>query len=290
MDNLSRARIFPEFFKGKDMSGSMRKFRLDDLHRLHPASLRVRNVGYDPRERIASGKRTYSTIDYLFIVKGRGRVEKNGTRRSVIGPAMIMVLPGETMEHVSEGEWELLYFGYEKETLSILESMNFIPPEYVWRLLEPSGTLRLYKAILQELANPYCSGFADRMDRLTQALVFESLMARNGDNREDDFIGKVIDYLETHCRQRLEMRDLPKKFGVSRALFYQKWNDRVSISPLRYMHGSKITEACRLMVQTDLKIHEIAERVGYDDPLYFSRKFRKITGESATLYRKRHRV
>jgi AraC-like DNA-binding protein len=47
--------------------------------------------------------------------------------------------------------------------------------------------------------------------------------------------------------------------------------------------------ARRLLAETDLPVREIATRLGYEDPLYFSRVFRKVVGLPATAYRERHR-
>jgi AraC-like DNA-binding protein len=46
-------------------------------------------------------------------------------------------------------------------------------------------------------------------------------------------------------------------------------------------------EAARLLRFTDLTAQEIAQRVGYDDPLYFSRAFKRRYGESPSAYRER---
>jgi len=48
-------------------------------------------------------------------------------------------------------------------------------------------------------------------------------------------------------------------------------------------------EAVRLLRFTDLTVGEIAHRVGYDDPLYFSRAFKRHAGEAPMAYRDRVR-
>lgn len=44
--------------------------------------------------------------------------------------------------------------------------------------------------------------------------------------------------------------------------------------------------ACFLLEQTSFKVSEIAEQLGYDDALYFSRVFRKVYGQAPSVYRK----
>ena len=47
----------------------------------------------------------------------------------------------------------------------------------------------------------------------------------------------------------------------------------------------KIARACYLLEVSDLPVAEVAQRFGFDDPYYFSRVFRKITGVSPSHYR-----
>lgn len=54
------------------------------------------------------------------------------------------------------------------------------------------------------------------------------------------------------------------------------------------MMRRRLEEACRLLVETRLKIGEIAAAAGFRDPLYFSRRFRLETGVTAAAYRRSH--
>jgi len=54
-----------------------------------------------------------------------------------------------------------------------------------------------------------------------------------------------------------------------------------------YINNLRIEEAGQLLQSTDWKVHEIARRVGYADPDYFVRKFKKARGFSPSQYRNR---
>ncbi|MCW2927785.1 MAG: Transcriptional regulator, AraC family, partial [Thermoleophilia bacterium] len=49
-----------------------------------------------------------------------------------------------------------------------------------------------------------------------------------------------------------------------------------------------MVEAQRLLRYTDLTVQQVAQRLGFDDPLYLSRAFKAHTGESPTLWRSSH--
>lgn len=51
----------------------------------------------------------------------------------------------------------------------------------------------------------------------------------------------------------------------------------------------KMKEACKLLRSTELYIYQIGQRLGYQDPYYFSRIFRKVVGVSPTEYQEKGR-
>ena len=60
--------------------------------------------------------------------------------------------------------------------------------------------------------------------------------------------------------------------------------------PARYVMNLRMREACRLLVETDKTVAEIADILSFEDPLYFSRRFSKMMGTPASDYRRRHAV
>lgn len=57
------------------------------------------------------------------------------------------------------------------------------------------------------------------------------------------------------------------------------------MSPMDYFIHLKLQKACLLLYTDDIKVKDIALLVGYDDPYYFSRLFKKYQGLSPDQYR-----
>lgn len=66
----------------------------------------------------------------------------------------------------------------------------------------------------------------------------------------------------------------------------RKYIGFVNFSPTQYILTIRVNNATSLLETTDYSMAEIAAIVGYDDPLYFSRLFRKLKGMSPSQYRK----
>lgn len=60
----------------------------------------------------------------------------------------------------------------------------------------------------------------------------------------------------------------------------------MGVSPIQYLINKRIAHAKHLLSTSDMPIAKIATECGYDDPVYFSQVFKRITGYSPTEYRK----
>ena len=75
-----------------------------------------------------------------------------------------------------------------------------------------------------------------------------------------------------------------KAVGVSRSHLYRVFMSNVGQSPIDYLTGYRISEACSLLKNTGLSIAEIAVSVGFFDQFYFSRVFKKVKGVPPSKY------
>ena len=73
--------------------------------------------------------------------------------------------------------------------------------------------------------------------------------------------------------------------GVSTSGFYRLFKEWAGISPNEYRTRMRISTAKSMLRQSNLGIGEIAARIGYADPYYFSRCFRRSVGVSPQQYR-----
>ncbi|MFP3091217.1 response regulator [Treponema sp. TIM-1] len=111
--------------------------------------------------------------------------------------------------------------------------------------------------------------------------------------RQENFalvkVREALDYLETHYDDpALSLQGLCKKLDISTSYFsavFKKHHDKTFVEELTAI---RIRKAMELLRTTDLMTYEIAEKIGYRDPHYFSLSFRKSTGLTTTEYRNAH--
>ena len=73
------------------------------------------------------------------------------------------------------------------------------------------------------------------------------------------------------------------KYSVSH--YSDLFKKKTGVPPMHYFNQLKIQKSCQYLYFTNLTIKEIGFKVGFDDPYYFSRMFKKLMGLSPVNYR-----
>jgi AraC-like DNA-binding protein len=92
-------------------------------------------------------------------------------------------------------------------------------------------------------------------------------------------------YLEERVDGAIRVSDLARLVGVSTSHLGALFRDATGGGVLAYHTALKMARARRLLDTTDLHVAEVAREVGYPDPFYFSRQFRRVHGVSPSDYR-----
>jgi AraC-like DNA-binding protein len=91
-------------------------------------------------------------------------------------------------------------------------------------------------------------------------------------------ISQAIGHLREHFDEPLKMDDFARQLGMSVSGFHHHFKSVTSMSPLQFQKQIRLQEARRLMLGEDLDAASAGFRVGYEDPSYFSRDYKKLFG------------
>lgn len=97
----------------------------------------------------------------------------------------------------------------------------------------------------------------------------------SGENRR---ISKAIETLRENFDRPLRIESLARDLGMSVSGFHHHFKSVTAMSPLQFQKQIRLQEARRLMLGEDLDAATAGFRVGYDDPSYFSRDYKKHFG------------
>jgi AraC family transcriptional regulator, arabinose operon regulatory protein len=242
------------------------------------------------------GWRMRGTSDWLFIytLAGKGRFG-HAAGELVTEPGDAVFLRPHTLHdygvEASLEHWELLWAHFHPR------------PHWTAYLQFPEvspGLLHLHvnkthrKEIEKRFADVHTlatSGRVRREDFAMNALeevllLFDSINPR-ARQRLDPRMAKAQAYLRQHAGERVTLKQLAKvsHCSVSRLSFL--FREQVGMTPLEFLDAERLERAKRLLELTPMSVQDIAREVGFENPFYFTRRFKKFTGMSPRAFRTR---
>jgi len=263
------------------------------LPRRFPSPVPVDTIGYIPHKTNWIRCR-FLSYNFSFILSGGGEYWIGDVCWRVQAPCVLTQAPKTLQEYGPGGEWrewEELYFNYDGTKVSALDQMGLIRHDTpVWNIKDPGPIHARLQELKQVAAERQREGMADRIDRLCELMVMESILGETlkPTTPEERAILAIRDQVALHFTQRHDFHALARTHGLSDSTFRRYWSAWVRLPPARYLMRLRITEACRLLVETRLTVGAIAQASGFNDPLYFYRRFRVETGVTASEYRRNH--
>ena len=96
----------------------------------------------------------------------------------------------------------------------------------------------------------------------------------------------ALEYFNENYNKEISVEDYAAERGMSISWFIRNFKQYANTTPMQYIVSLRITNAQMLLETTNYNVTEIGNIVGYDNPLYFSRIFKKQKGVSPSEYRK----
>jgi AraC-like DNA-binding protein len=268
-------------------------FHLQPVERRYPSELQVAHIGNVP-EKADVVRGEFSTFNFSFVVRGTGFYDWRGKRHPVRAPSVLRQWPAEPMHYGPDRTWHELFLIYPPTAIDALARRGYVAKDRpLWSIGDARGVQRCLDDLSKLLSHP--AALADRIDRIDRCcdeLLLESLLGSTEPSSEgsSDRIAAVRRWIETHWRDDHDFDELARQQQLSPTHFRRLWQRCVGVPPHRFLIEERLRHACRALVQTGDPVAEIARTHGFADPLYFSRRFRTFTGESASVYRQRYRT
>jgi len=108
-------------------------------------------------------------------------------------------------------------------------------------------------------------------------------------NSKEDYVKKVIEYIEMNYSRKVSISELAQHLSLDRSYLGSIFKEKLNTSMKDFLINYRINKACELMKNEALSISDISRSVGYDDPLLFSKLFRRNKGMPPREYRKKYR-
>lgn len=234
-------------------------------------------------------------LDYqlLYVVSGKTHFFFNGEEQIVTAGHMVLIQPRQEQryEYYGEERPEVYWVHFTgSDVKNILRKYEIPMDDPVFY----SGLSSTYAYIFKEMINELqtCkTGFDELLSMyLRQIFLLIQRTRQKQSPTVSTYIQKEIEYarhyFNEHYNKPFSIQDYAQSRNMSVCYFQRNFKQIVNYTPMQYLLTIRVNNAASLLETTDYSMAEISAIVGYEDPLYFSRLFRKIKGMSPSNYRK----
>ena len=196
----------------------------------------------------------------------------------------------------------------EKELRSVLENSS--------RRLQSADTMKMqlfYMNFINKIAGaclPECEAYADELAMQcmtvmrelisigTDSVVMEmwtclgrfvekltEVYQENNGRRKHWMIDEVLQYVEENYNTALSTRDIAGRFFMNTSYFSKLFNEQMGCNFSNYVIDLRIKKAKIMLTQTNMKLYDIADAVGYTNVQYFSTIFKEKEGLTPSAFR-----
>ena len=108
------------------------------------------------------------------------------------------------------------------------------------------------------------------------------------DSAQQTSFKNAISFIEQNYSSKIRLNDIAKSAGMTPKYFCSFFFGITGKTPIEYVNFYRIERACEQLIFTDYQITEIAYNCGFNDVSYFTKTFKKITGNTPYSYRKKN--
>ena len=229
----------------------------------------------------------------LYIASGKAHFYFDGVEEIVTAGNMVLYRPKEEQRYYYYGidHTEVYWVHFTgNDVTNILRQYGFKDKEHVIHTGTSLEYKRLFMLMLQELK--LCKpDYEELLIYYLKALFImihrlDSKSAKKKSQFLMDEMDKAVRYFHENYNKTISIENYAKEHGMSVSWFIRNFKEYAGSTPTQYLLSLRISNAQSLLESTSYNITEIASIVGYDNPLYFSRIFSKISGMAPSEFRK----
>lgn len=205
---------------------------------------------------------------------------------------------GETIERISTGKSMAIFRSEQYENIERALNAAVLSPDQVTHLLcqllqwisytmmtcfamDLSETSAIYMHQLEncETLDDCITAINAFCNKLEDVLLSKDAFSYN--------ISKAIRYIQSNYNNELTLGEVAKFVNMSPGYFSSAFKKETKHSFIEYLNLARVERAKKLLLGTEFKSYEIADKVGFSDNTYFCKVFKKVSGISPIEYREK---
>ena len=253
------------------------------------------DIGFFPHAKFHFAERKKGSKQYILIycIEGQGVIDIMDAKIE-LKPNSYYIIPPEVIHDyyaVQNDPWSIYWVHFTGQyAVNLFRKFNENDMNVARYISFEERRVNLFENLMDVLENGYSSENIEYVNislwQLLGSFIFSKYYKEIGKNKiETDIITSTIKYMKEHLDESIKVEAIASRFNYSSSHFFSLFKKKTGYSPIQYFNHLKIQRACQFLSFTDLSVKEISFLLGYEDPLYFSRLFKKTMSISPLHYR-----
>ena len=238
----------------------------------------------------------YTRTEYLVhvVVSGKGTYEADGKIYELGENSVFLICPGVSTVYSSDMEdpWTYVWFGfYGGKAEAVLRYAGLSRENPVSRIPDAAPYVEGVTGILNACQLTFSNEFKREAYLYTLAAQLgDDLHKKDNNSTKYEYSYKAyveyaLNYIENNFHRNIRISEIASAIGINRSYLSICFKQLMDMSPQEYLIEYRMRQAKGLLLDTNLPIHDVAAKVGYDDSLAFSKVFKNQTGMSPRAFR-----
>ncbi len=259
---------------------------VDDLH--------VIAVGHEKcrHDKKQEGPMLKNRFIIHYCVKGKGYYTLDGVTYTIKQGDIFYIPPNHVISYYPNktDPWEYFWFEYNGQNAKKLSARAlFDTKKPVYSPISPMNVEETLSSMISSLNDNTDDLIAvSHIYQFFSLVISERTPKKNSTrNVKDEQLKKIFDYINAnYVNADMCLTDIAQHINMNASYLSRFFKENAGIPLSKYIIELRMQKAANLLKRKDLSVKSIAISVGYTDPLYFTREFRRHYKNTPTSYRK----
>ena len=257
-------------------------------------SLNILRVGqeYCDPKKLHEVRRWVGKNSLHFVMHGRGTLITGGETKGLCKGDVFLLYADEEYEYYPESTdpWAYIWVDFSaNDTQALFSPCGLSVQNPVIHINDLAPLMGLLKSMYEA----YDASDLQQLKCSAYFMLVLSELIKNAERKtfggvssfKQQHIRNIVAYINNNFRLPLTIREIAVANQISTSRMMTLFSEMIGISPIAYLNCFRVSTACEILRNTNIPIGKVAGMVGVEDPLYFSRLFRKCKGMSPREYR-----
>ncbi|MGO4183793.1 AraC family transcriptional regulator [Paenibacillus sp. MCAF9] len=235
----------------------------------------------------------YPHFQWLQVISGSGELHVGDQQMTVRAGQGFCLFPNEQHQYFSiQAPWEIIWMSFRGDLSDKLFRQAGITQSGVYSTAD-------HDMIVTHMKNIYAMTQSGRSflglecSKLVYMFLLDlmKVILVSSHSVEQNYLKlqPVLHYIEANYSKLITIKDLAGCIDVTPQYLCLLFKKALKMRPMAYVNRERVNRSKELMFrESEIKMHEISQRVGFDSPSYFSSVFRRLEGLSPEQFKKIH--